>query len=390
GNRLAADWVPLRMFAAQRCLTERHCTPSDRRREVGRGKAKHLAPEALATAARAHADGGGAAAWAANGKHPNVVRDAIHIAQMAVASVVGTSRHRRLCRREGVAYMALCPMIFAAPNMAYTKQPLFIRVDRQAFRPDNGVRGTGVPAGAAASSARGAFWAAQAFRGKMAAHGRASLRPHILAWSCALSTCQLARALRRRLAAPRERLGKRVWTCAMAMESACQSSAQGLPRRFGNVDCRVELLRFSAIARDLSRFDGDRETFLETVDQEPWRGPDLPLRVATGRELTLETAPPRPSSSGMAIDAFAVGKCPARWRSGLVFQDTYLRAGTSSPRGCPNRLLGRADGQGSLESGRSMHFHLQSPAHIANSAGTAAGRFNLGAKDLRRASDLAA
>ena len=77
---------------------------------------KGLTPEALATAARAHAGGGGVAALAANASVPNVVRDALNIMQMAVADVVGTDGHRRLCRHEGVAHVALfgCPLIFAA------------------------------------------------------------------------------------------------------------------------------------------------------------------------------------------------------------------------------------------------------------------------------------
>ena len=101
---------------------------------------KELTPEALATAARAHAGGGGVAALAANASVPNVVRDALNIMQMAVADVVGTDGHRRLCRHEGVAYMALFgrPLIFATPNIADTKQPLFVRVKGQEIRLDDG------------------------------------------------------------------------------------------------------------------------------------------------------------------------------------------------------------------------------------------------------------
>ena len=124
------------MFATLHYLTERHQSAFAFLMKGGMRwaeKVKDLTPEALATAARAHAGGGGVAALAANANVPNVVRDALNIMQMAVADVVGTDGHRRLCRHEGVAFMALLgrPLVFATPNVADTKQPLFVKVQGQ-------------------------------------------------------------------------------------------------------------------------------------------------------------------------------------------------------------------------------------------------------------------
>ncbi|CAK0842650.1 unnamed protein product [Prorocentrum cordatum] len=410
-NRFAADWVSLHMFATLQFLTKRHQSAFDFLKKGSMKwaeKVQHLTTDALAAAARVHAGGGGVAALASNANVPNVVRDALNIMQMAVADVVGTDGHRRRCRHEGVAYMALfgCPLIFATPNIADTKQPLFVRVEGQEIPLDDqsipglrsdvipkyrdmmrrvaqdpvgqpvrfelimrlffvhvlgvrpecvGGRWRGVPPRkrcswdwctdgvAASSTAPGIFRPVQAFRGEIEAQGRGSLHPRILVWLCALSTRQLAHVFRRHPAAFRERLGKWMKACVMAVEtSTCQSSVEVLPRRFGHVGQHLDPLPFSVIERDQSRFDGgseldalreekqagaelteDQETFLETEDLDPWLRPDLPLRDATGRELAPgEKAPPRPPAYGMPIDASLVGTRPAYRRRGLVQQDT--------------------------------------------------------------------
>ncbi|CAK0887182.1 unnamed protein product [Prorocentrum cordatum] len=535
-NRFAADWVSLHMFATLHFLTERHQSAFAFLKNGGMKwaeKVQHLTPDALAAAARAHAGGGGVAALASNANVPNVVRDALNIMQMAVADVVGTDGHRRLCRHEGVAYMALfgCPLIFATPNVADTKQPLFVRVEGQEIPLDDrsipglrsdvipkyrdmmrrvaqdpvgqtvcfelimrlffihvlgvrpecvGGRRRGVPPRkrcswdwctdgvAASSTAPGIFGPVQAFRGEIEAQGRGSLHPHILVWLCALSTRQLVHVLRRHPAAFRERLGKWMRACVMAVESTCQSSVEVLPRRFGHVDQRVDPLPFSVIERDQSRFDGgseldalreekqagaelteDQETFLETEDRDSWLRPDLPLRDATGRELAPgEKAPPRPSSYGMPIGAFAVGKCPAHRRRGLVQQDTgagepaargvvptvcsdapaaqdvrelaketmthvcgescYKYSGNKTTKICRhgfyyivtladwrrrrrgkplrNAMFAVRSSTHGMQ-GRLLHFQLHPSECITNYAGAAAGRFNLDAQDLRRVSD---
>ena len=58
--------------------------------------------------------------------------------QQASADVIGTDGHRRLCRHEGVAYMATfgCPLIFPKPNLADTKQMLLMVVEGQEVRLD--------------------------------------------------------------------------------------------------------------------------------------------------------------------------------------------------------------------------------------------------------------
>ena len=101
---------PMHMIATLHYLTERHQSAFAVLKNGGMqcaGKVKDLTPEALATAARAHAGGGGVAALAANTSVPNVVRGALNLMQTAIADVVGTDGHRRLCRHEGDACMAL-------------------------------------------------------------------------------------------------------------------------------------------------------------------------------------------------------------------------------------------------------------------------------------------
>ena len=324
---------------------------------------KELTPEALATAARAHAGGGGVAALAANASVPNVVRDALNIMQMAVADVVGTDGHRRLCRHEGVAYMALfgCPLIFATPNIADTKQPLFVRVEGQEIRLDDGSipglrsdvlpkyrdmmrrvaqnpvgqtvcfelimrlffvhvlgvrpecvggRRRGIPPRkrcswdwctdgvAASSTAPGIFGPVHAFRGEIEAQGRGSLHPHILVWLCALSTRQLVHMLRHHPATFRERLGMWMKACVMAVESACQSSVEVLLRRFGHVDRRVGPLPFSVIERDQSRFDGGSE--LDALREEEEAGAELTRgqKAVLGERGTRLLATARPPAAG--------------------------------------------------------------------------------------------
>ncbi|CAK0879109.1 unnamed protein product, partial [Prorocentrum cordatum] len=362
-NRFAADWVSLRMFATLHFLTERRQSAFAFLKNGGMKwaeKVRHLTPDALAAAARVHAGGGGVAALASNADVPNVVRDALNIMQMAVADVVGTDGHRRLCRHEGVAYMAFCgcPLIFATPNIADKKQPLSVRVEGQEIPLDD----RGIPG----------------LRSDVTPKYRDMLR-RVAQDPVGQTVCFelimrlfFARVLgvrpecvggRWRGVPPRKRcswdlctdgvarLGKWMKACVVAVESTCQSSVEVLPRRFGRAGQRLDPLPFSVIERDQSRFDGgselgalreekqagaelaeDQETFLETEDRGSWLRPDLPLRGATGRELAPgEKAPPRASPYGMPIDAFAVGACPACRRRGLARQDAG--AGEPAARG---------------------------------------------------------
>ena len=91
-------------------------------------KVRHLALYILANSARLNVGGGGIQAIVANKAVPQIVREALNAMQMAFADVLGTDGHRRLCRREGIAYMSLFgpPLIFCTPNLADTKQPLLM------------------------------------------------------------------------------------------------------------------------------------------------------------------------------------------------------------------------------------------------------------------------
>ena len=59
------------------------------------------------------------------------MREALSAMQMAFSDVLGTDGHRRLCRHEGVMYMALfgAPVVFCTPNFADTKQLLLMVVE---------------------------------------------------------------------------------------------------------------------------------------------------------------------------------------------------------------------------------------------------------------------
>ena len=102
--------------------------------------------------------------------------------------------------------------------------------------------------------------------------------------------------------------------CAVAMESTCQSSVEALPRRFGRDRESVAPLPFTAVERDLARFDGGsevdalreereagaelsekQEMFLHIEDAEERRRPLFPLRDGHGQPLPAGAKrPPRP------------------------------------------------------------------------------------------------
>ena len=90
---------------------------------------KSLTAESLAAAARI-APRGGIKDLMQNTAVPQTVRDALSAMQLSQADVIGTDGHRRLCRREGWAYMETfgAPLVFTTPNLADTKQVLLLRV----------------------------------------------------------------------------------------------------------------------------------------------------------------------------------------------------------------------------------------------------------------------
>lgn len=117
-NRFADDWISLHLFATIDFLTERHQSAFAFLKSGGlkwAEQVRQLTPETLANAARLDHGSGGLQGIAANRQVPLAVKQALNAMQMAFADVVGTDGHRRLCRHEGVAYMALfgAPLIFA-------------------------------------------------------------------------------------------------------------------------------------------------------------------------------------------------------------------------------------------------------------------------------------
>ena len=67
---------------------------------------------------------------------PSQVRVALNALHQSTGSLVGSDGYRRLLRHEGVAY-TLCfgpPLIFTTPNLADTRQPLFLIVQGEEFR----------------------------------------------------------------------------------------------------------------------------------------------------------------------------------------------------------------------------------------------------------------
>ena len=90
---------------------------------------KNMTAESLAAAARL-APRGGIQQLKQNKDVPQTVRDALNAMELATADVIGTDGHRRLCRREGWAYMETfgAPLIFTTPNLADNKQVLLLEV----------------------------------------------------------------------------------------------------------------------------------------------------------------------------------------------------------------------------------------------------------------------
>ena len=84
----------------------------------------------MASSARLDVGAGGIQAIVAIKQVPQVVREALKAMQMACSDVIGTDRHRRVCRHEGVAYMTMFgpPIFFCTPNLADTKQMLLLVV----------------------------------------------------------------------------------------------------------------------------------------------------------------------------------------------------------------------------------------------------------------------
>merc|ERR1712077_84291 len=66
---------------------------------------------------------------------PASLKRAIDAMHESTAGVIGSDGHRRLNRREGVAYTLFfgAPLVFATPNLADTRQPLLRVVQGEPF-----------------------------------------------------------------------------------------------------------------------------------------------------------------------------------------------------------------------------------------------------------------
>ena len=119
-------------------------TPIRVRRGDGTEPEVNRFAEALADAARLGVQGG-LQSILSNKDVPLLVREALNAMQIASQAVIGTDGHRRLCRHEGWAYMALFgpPLIFCTPNLADSKQPLLLVVEGVELRLDSDVDDVG-------------------------------------------------------------------------------------------------------------------------------------------------------------------------------------------------------------------------------------------------------
>jgi len=337
-NRFADDWITLHLFFTLFWLVERHQSAFNFLKNGGMKwaeKVRHLTPEALATSARLAAGAGGIKGIIANKNMPQCVREALSAMQMALADVLGTDGHRRLCRLEGVAYMQLfgAPIAFCTPNIADNKQRLLLVVQGEEIRLDDtelegvdlpryrdmmrrlardpvgqtrvfelimrlflihvlGVRPDCVESRrrakqqaprewctdgvAASSSTPGILGPVCAFRGEIEAQGRGSLHPHILVWLLALPSHELLHILKREPDLFKQRLSEWMRATVAAVQATCQSSVARLPCQFGDSARPLAPLPFSCAERSISRFDGGSE-----LDE-------LRAEVARGVELTAE------------------------------------------------------------------------------------------------------
>ena len=140
-NRIAVDWVVLHLISTVKRLTDQRASAYHFLKNGGMAfanKVRMLTSETLAQAARSFGGKQGLQSLLQSQDVPAVIKDALNAMQMAMAHVIGTDGHRRLCRHEGVAYMETFgpPLIFTTPNPADTQQPLFLIAQGQEIRLD--------------------------------------------------------------------------------------------------------------------------------------------------------------------------------------------------------------------------------------------------------------
>ncbi|CAE7839256.1 unnamed protein product, partial [Symbiodinium sp. CCMP2592] len=332
-NRFSGDWTALHMMATVSRLTDQRAAAYNFLKNGGMAFAKklrELSAEDLASAARAAPQAGGTDQFFKEAAVPQTVKDALHAMNAASATVLGTDGHRRLCRREGVAYMEAFgpPLIFLTPNVADTQHPLLLVVQGEVVdlgavsgdmetvlpkyrdmlrrlaqdpvaltvqfellmrlffqhvlnvRPDTldcrrnaprrGAREWCSDGVAAASTGAGMLGPILAFRGEIEAQGRGSLHPHILVWLVCRHmqvVSDLARMLREEKHVLQERLRTFMRMTVASFESIAHASVQAAPRIFGDLDAGRPV-PVSSVAGNLCKYDGgcDLDLLREMTD----------------------------------------------------------------------------------------------------------------------------
>ena len=333
-NRIAVDWVALHLMATVCRLTDQRASAYHFLKNGGMAfanRVKALTSEALAQAARSFGSKLGLQALLQSQDVLAVIKDALNAMQMAMAHVIGTDGHRRLCRHEGVAYMETFgpPLIFTTPNPADTQQPLFLIVQGQEVRLDargeyqeelpkyrdmmrrvaqdpvsqtvmfellirlflqvvlnvrpetlacrrqssrTSAREWCTDGVAAASSGAGMLGPVLAFRGEVEAQGRGSLHPHILVWLVCKHLQAISSVLSLLEHRPEElqrRLREFMRRAVASSETLVQASAQASPRLFRHAKKDAPEVPLSKVARSLSKYDGG--TDLDLLRELPQR-----------------------------------------------------------------------------------------------------------------------
>ena len=333
-NRIAVDWVALHLISTVNRLTDQRASAYHFLKNGGMAfanKVRMLTSETLAQAARSFGGKQGLQSLLQSQDVPAVIKDALNAMQMAMAHVIGTDGHRRLCRHEGVAYMETFgpPLIFTTPNPADTQQPLFLIAQGQEIRFDahgdyqdelpkyrdmmrrvaqdpvsqtvmfellirlflqvvlnvrpetlacrrqsnrKKAREWCTDGVAAASTGAGMLGPVLAFRGEVEAQGRGSLHPHILVWLVCKHLQAISSVLFLLEHRPQElqrRLCEFMRRAVASSETLVQASAQASPRLFGHADKEAPEIPLSKMARSLSKYDGG--TDLDLLRELPER-----------------------------------------------------------------------------------------------------------------------
>ena len=254
---------------------------------------------------------------------PTAVRKAFFSLHQATGNLLGSDGHRRLLRKEGVAYTLRWgpPLVFTTPNIADNKQMLLLVVQGEEFHFDEPLgntyremsqrlaqdpvgqalvfelmirlffkyvlgldpdtfgwrRGqakrrkpsTGHHAAAFSTKFFSALGRVLAAFGPIEAQGRGSLHPHILVWLLLISMQELLATLLRNRADFKSRVQMWMRQLVSAIASVQQSAITELPVAMGTEEVVVPPLPFGPQEKRLMKADGHREMATATeLDDE--------------------------------------------------------------------------------------------------------------------------